>query len=124
MIRYVLTLSLAFVFVATSALAQTNTAPPLPKDDPQPTTQVAGADSRDDAGDDASGAVVLPPKDIGAPAVEMVEATLKDGTKISIEGENIFFVSDDGTKTPAPDGKHTLADGTTMETKGGKLLGE
>ena len=56
--------------------------------------------------------------------IEMREATLKDGTKISIEGENIFIVSDDGTKSLAPDGTHTMADGTTLTTKGGKLLGE
>lgn len=57
-------------------------------------------------------------------AVEMREATLKDGTKISIEGENIFIVSDDGTKSLAPDGVHTMADGTTLTTKGGKLVAQ
>lgn len=59
-----------------------------------------------------------------ADAVEMKEVTLKDGTKISIEGQNVFVVSDDGTKTPAPDGVHDLADGSTITTKGGMLAGE
>ncbi len=68
----------------------------------------------------------VPATDVAIPdvAIEMREATLKDGTKISIEGENIFIVSDDGTKSLAPDGTHTMADGTTLTTKGGKLLGE
>jgi hypothetical protein len=67
-----------------------------------------------------------PVADVAIPdvAIEMREATLKDGTKISIEGENIFIVSDDGTKSLVPDGAHTMADGTTLTTKGGKLLGE
>jgi hypothetical protein len=57
-------------------------------------------------------------------AVEITQATLKDGTTISIEGENIFVVSADGTKTPAPDGAHELADGTSLSTKGGKLVSQ
>ena len=57
-------------------------------------------------------------------AVEITQATLKDGTTISIEGENIFVVSADGSKTPAPDGTHELADGTSLTTKGGKLVSQ
>ncbi len=57
-----------------------------------------------------------------AEAIEITQSTLKDGTTISIEGENIFVVSADGTKTPAPDGTHELADGTSLTTKGGKLV--
>lgn len=59
-----------------------------------------------------------------ADILDMKEVTLKDGTKISIEGQNVFVVSDDGTKTPAPDGVHSLADGSTITTKGGTLVGE
>lgn len=57
-------------------------------------------------------------------AVESVaakEATLKDGTKISIEGDAVFVVAADGTKTAAPDGEHTLSDDTTVTTKDGKI---
>ena len=50
------------------------------------------------------------------------EATLKDGTKISIEGDKVFVVADDGTKTPAPDATHELADGTKVTTKGGVIV--
>lgn len=59
-----------------------------------------------------------------APAVEMKEVTLKDGTKVSIEGENVFVVGADGAKTPAPDGEHELADGTKVKVAGGKLVKE
>ena len=54
----------------------------------------------------------------------MKEVTLKDGTKVSIEGENVFVVGADGAKTPAPDGEHELADGSKVKTAGGKLVVE
>lgn len=54
--------------------------------------------------------------------VEVKEVTLKDGTKVSIEGENVFVVGADGAKTPAPDAEHELADGTKVKTEGGKLV--
>ena len=53
---------------------------------------------------------------------EAKEATLKDGTKISIEGDKVFVVADDGAKTPAPDATHELADGTKVTTKGGVIV--
>ncbi len=56
-----------------------------------------------------------------AATMEAKEATLKDGTKVSIEGENVFVVGADGAKTPAPDGEHELADGTKVKTMGGKI---
>lgn len=59
-----------------------------------------------------------------AAAVEVKEVTLKNGTKVSIEGENVFVVAADGAKTPAPDGEHELADGTKVKTAGGKLVKE
>jgi len=55
-------------------------------------------------------------------AVEAKEATLKDGTKISIEGDKVFVVAADGAKTPAPDGEHELADGTKVTTSAGAIV--
>ena len=56
-----------------------------------------------------------------AAAVAPVEHTLKDGTKVSVEGDAVFVVAADGTKTPAPDGEHELADGTKITTAAGKV---
>jgi len=50
------------------------------------------------------------------------EAMLKDGTKISIEGDAVFVVAADGTKTAAPDGEHTLSDDSKVTTKDGKIV--
>lgn len=55
-------------------------------------------------------------------AVAATEATLKDGTKVSIEGDAVFVVAADGTKTAAPDGEHTLSDDTKVVTKDGKIV--
>lgn len=55
-------------------------------------------------------------------AAEVKEAMLKDGTKVSIEGDMVSVVAEDGTKTPAPDGEHELADGTKVTTKDGKIV--
>ena len=52
------------------------------------------------------------------------ETTLKDGTKLSIEGDSVFVVAADGAKTPAPDGTHELADGTKVTTAAGKIVPE
>lgn len=59
-----------------------------------------------------------------APAaeVEVKEATLADGTKVLIKGEEVFVVGEDGAETAAPDGTHTLSDGTTITTAGGKVV--
>ncbi len=62
--------------------------------------------------------------EVAAPAAEVKEVTLKDGTKVSIEGESVFVVGADGAKTPAPDGEHELADGTKVKTAGGKVVKE
>ena len=59
---------------------------------------------------------------MAAPAVEMKEVTLKDGTKVVIEGEAVSVVGADGTKTAAPDGDHELADGSKLTIKDGKLV--
>lgn len=72
----------------------------------------------------AAPAVETPAAEAIAPAVEVKEVTLKDGTKVSIEGENVFVVGADGAKTPAPDGEHELADGSKVKTAGGKLVKE
>ena len=50
------------------------------------------------------------------------EAELADGTKVSIEGDSVFVVAADGTKTAAPDGEHKLKDGTTVTVKDGKTV--
>jgi hypothetical protein len=62
-----------------------------------------------------------PAAEMAAP-VEIKEVTLKDGTTVSIEGDNVFVVAADGAKTPAPDGEHELADGTKVKTSGGKVV--
>jgi hypothetical protein len=55
-------------------------------------------------------------------ATEVKETTLKDGTKIVIEGDMVSVVGADGAKTPAPDAEHELADGTKVKTVGGKIV--
>jgi dienelactone hydrolase len=67
---------------------------------------------------------IVKAEDAHTPAAEATaakEATLKDGTKISIEGDAVFVVAADGTKTAAPDGEHTLSDDTKVTTKDGKI---
>lgn len=70
----------------------------------------------------AASAATEAAEDGAAPAVEVKETTLKDGTKISIEGDTVSVVAADGTKTPAPDATHELADGTKVTTKAGKIV--
>lgn len=55
-------------------------------------------------------------------AVEVKEVTLKDGTKVVIEGDMVSVVGADGAKTPAPDGDHEMEDGTMLKTMGGKVM--
>jgi hypothetical protein len=55
-----------------------------------------------------------------APAATVVE--LQNGTKVKVEGENVFVVAEDGTTTPAPDGDHLAKDGTTIKTKDGVIV--
>lgn len=54
--------------------------------------------------------------------VEAKHETLKDGTKISIEGDHVYVVASDGAKTAAPDGEHELSDGTKVKTHGGVIV--
>ncbi len=70
----------------------------------------------------AAPAVAAPAVAEVAVKVEAKEATLKDGTKIVIEGDMVSVVAADGTKTAAPDAVHELADGTKVETKAGKIV--
>lgn len=62
-----------------------------------------------------------------APApIELAEATLKDGTKISYEGElapgvAINVVGEEGA-SPAPDGEHEMEDGSLLVVAEGKLV--
>ena len=73
--------------------------------------------------------------DAAAPSAEMTadtvevavtEYTLKDGTtKVVVEGDDVFVVGEDGTKTPAPDGDHeTTTEGVTLKVMAGKLVKE
>jgi hypothetical protein len=55
----------------------------------------------------------------GAPSSGMIE--LQDGTKISVEGDMVYVVAADGTKTSAPDGEHVTKDGNTIVTQDGKI---
>lgn len=55
-------------------------------------------------------------------AVTVKETTLKDGTKVVIEGDMVSVVGADGAKTAAPDGEWELADGTKVTTKEGKIV--
>lgn len=58
-----------------------------------------------------------------APAVAAREFTLANGTVVHVEGDHAFVVDAEGNKTPAPDGEHTLADGTVFEVTGGVASG-
>ena len=55
--------------------------------------------------------------------VNLAYAKLKDGTIVESAtfdvGEDLFVVSEDGTKTPAPDGEHELA---LKDTEGNETL--
>ncbi len=54
-----------------------------------------------------------------------VEGELKDGTKVEFGTDGtVSIVNVDGTKTPAPDGVHTLRDNTTFAVKDGKKVVE
>ena len=54
--------------------------------------------------------------------VKTVAGELKDGTKIEITGEKVEVIGKDGKKTPAPDGEHTLKDGSKVTTKAGMIV--
>lgn len=54
-----------------------------------------------------------PAADAKVEATAATQAELQDGTKIEIDGANISVVGADGSKTPAPDGTHTLKDSNT-----------
>lgn len=56
-------------------------------------------------------------------AVAPVEHMLKDGvTKVVVEGDMAYVVGADGSKTPAPDGDHVLADDSVLKVMGGKVV--
>jgi hypothetical protein len=74
------------------------------------------------ANEPAAAPTPAPAAEMAAPAVEAKEVTLKDGTKVVIEGDMVSVVGADGAKTAAPDGEHELADGTKVSTKDGKLV--
>lgn len=53
------------------------------------------------------------------------DAKLNDGTIVSAEafepGQDLFIIDEAGEKLPAPDGEHTLEDGTKIMVEGGKI---
>lgn len=57
-------------------------------------------------------------------ATEAQTLELKDGSKIEVLGESVAVINEDGSKAPAPDGTHTLADGTTITTKDGHKVAQ
>lgn len=61
--------------------------------------------------------------------VKMAEAVLEDGvTKVEAEsfevGSKIYVVSESGDKGPAPEGEHTLMDGTKVVVDGNGVIAE
>lgn len=58
---------------------------------------------------------------------KFVDAVLEDGTAISVEGDQIaegakVVVKTEDAEIPAPDGVHSLSDGTKIETKDGIIV--
>lgn len=53
------------------------------------------------------------------------DAKLQDGTIVSAEafepGQDLFIIDEAGNRIPAPDGEHTLEDGSKVVTKDGKI---
>jgi hypothetical protein len=53
------------------------------------------------------------------------DAKLEDGTIVSAEafepGQDLFIIDESGNRIPAPDGEHTLEDGSKVVTKDGKI---
>lgn len=81
----------------------------------------------DEPKSDAPAAVTTPASEAPAATdskedVKAVAGELKDGTKIETTGDKVEFVGKDGKKTPAPDGEHTLKDGSKITTKGGMIV--
>jgi hypothetical protein len=64
------------------------------------------------------------PAATSATATNSAAATheLQDGTKIEVIGDKVEVIGKDGKKTPAPDGEHTLKDGSKITTKGGLIV--
>lgn len=69
----------------------------------------------DDHADHAADAAVEVEADVAvdAPAADAAAPT------VVVEGDAVYVVDAEGNKSPAPDGTHTLADGTTVTTSGG-----
>lgn len=61
-------------------------------------------------------------KTVAKEEVKTVAGELKDGTKIETTGDKVEFIGKDGKKSPAPDGEHTLKDGSKLTTKGGLVV--
>lgn len=55
---------------------------------------------------------------VGGPA----QLKLQDGTNIVMDGNSVSVVGADGSLSPAPDGTHTLEDGSKVTTAGGTVV--
>jgi len=63
--------------------------------------------------------VVNAEKAYAVEGVSIIE--LQDGTKLQIDGLNVYVLGLDGKLTPVSDGTHTAKDGSKIVTKNGKL---
>lgn len=68
----------------------------------------------------AAALVFIPVMAMAQAAATQVE--LQDGTKLSIEGDMVYVVAADGTKTSAPDDTYVTKDGKTIVTQDGKVV--
>lgn len=82
----------------------------------------AHAEEHMDAAAPAATEEAAPVMEEAAPAVEAKEVTLKDGTKVVIEGDMVYTVDAEGAKTAAPDGEHEAEDGSKITVKEGKVV--
>lgn len=55
-------------------------------------------------------------------AAEASVVELESGAKVKVSGEDVTVLNADGSETPAPDGNHKAKDGSTITTKGGKIV--
>lgn len=84
---------------------------------------MANAEEHGHAADVAAEAVA--PVDAGAAAAVAVvshQVKLLDGTMVTIEGDMAFVMDAEGNRMAAPDGDHTLEDGTVLSVKEGKVV--
>ncbi len=64
-------------------------------------------------------AVIVTP---AVPAVQTIDYVREDGIKIQVEGDAVYLVAEEGTRTALPDGEHKTTDGSVLTVKDGKLV--